>query len=45
MGKPPNEMGDCPFASPLVTPLEGIHHKEVKSFPKGCFFEEADAFF
>jgi hypothetical protein len=22
MGKPPNEMGNCPFASPLVTPLE-----------------------
>ncbi len=21
MGKPPNEMGNCPFASPLVTPL------------------------
>ncbi len=21
IGKPPNEMGNCPFASPLVTPL------------------------
>jgi hypothetical protein len=21
MGKPPNEMGNCPFASPLVAPL------------------------
>jgi hypothetical protein len=22
MGKPPNEMGNCPFTSPLVTPLQ-----------------------
>jgi hypothetical protein len=22
MGKPPNEMGNCPFASPLVAPLQ-----------------------
>jgi len=21
VGKPPNEMGNCPFASPLVAPL------------------------
>jgi hypothetical protein len=21
LGKPPNEMGNCPFASPLVAPL------------------------
>ncbi len=21
MGKPPNEMGNCPFASPMVAPL------------------------
>jgi hypothetical protein len=26
MGKSPNEMGNCPFASPLVTPL----NKRVK---------------
>jgi hypothetical protein len=24
MGKPPNEMGNCPFASPLVTPLPPV---------------------
>jgi hypothetical protein len=24
MGKPPNEMGNCPFAYPLVTPLYGL---------------------
>ncbi len=28
MGKPPNEMGNCPFASPLVTPL----HTHALSF-------------
>jgi hypothetical protein len=24
MSKPPNEMGNCPYASPLVTPLKAI---------------------
>jgi hypothetical protein len=25
MGKPPNEMGNCPFASPLVAPLHAVN--------------------
>jgi hypothetical protein len=30
MGKPPNEMGNCPFASHLVTPLE-VNYDEMTS--------------
>jgi hypothetical protein len=31
MGKPPNEMGNCPFASPLVAPLYPVKRQSFKT--------------
>jgi hypothetical protein len=39
MGKPPNEMDNCPFASPLVTPLVSC---ETHNLRKERSFESAN---
>ncbi len=47
MGKPANEMGNCPFASPLVAPLECIdllYESGIYLMRKGDFIEVLEVF-